>query len=99
MMYLRFDIFCAGLVPGGGVLRQYYIAAERHLWDHIPLQADACSGALQPLEGDNAARAFNNVSASNIGSKRWRASFFEYTGANFTTRKVRPANQLLKERC
>ena len=79
------------------MLRQYYIAAERHLWDHIPLQADACSGALQPLTGENAARAFNNVSASNIGSKRWRASFFEYTGANFTTRKVRPANQLLEE--
>ena len=72
----------------GGVTRQYYMAAERQLWDHIPLGADACGGALQPLVGEGAARAFNNASTSAVGSQRFRATFYEYTDATFTTRKV-----------
>ena len=78
----------AGEVWDGGVVRKYYIAAERQLWDHIPQKADACSGAPQPLAGDAALRAFNNASAGTIGSQRWRGTFYEYTDASFATRKV-----------
>ena len=77
-----------GEVWDGGVVRQYYIAAERQLWDHIPQKADACSGAPQPLTEDNALRAFNNASLGTIGSQRWRGTFYEYTDASFATRKV-----------
>ena len=71
----------AGTVAVGGVVRQYYIAAERQLWDHIPQKTDACSGVPQPLTGDNALRAFNNASLGTIGSQRWRGTFYEYTDA------------------
>ena len=70
------------------MVRQYYIAAERQLWDHIPQKADACSGGLQPLTGDNALRASNNASLGTIGSQRWRGTFYEYTDATFAARKV-----------
>ena len=69
-------------------MRQYYIAAERQLWNHIPQRVDACSGAPQPLTGDSALRAFNNASLGTIGSQRWRGTFYEYTDASFATRKV-----------
>ena len=78
----------AGEVWDGGVVRQYYVAAERQLWDHIPVGAGACSGAPQPLTGDAALRAFNNASVGTIGSQRWRGTFYEYTDASFATRKV-----------
>ena len=79
----------AGVVPGG-VTRQYYIAAERRLFAHIPLGASACNGGLEPLNGEGALRAFSNASLSTVGSRRFRATFFEYTDATFATRKVRP---------
>ena len=75
----------------GGVTRQYYMAAERELFNHIPLGADACDGTLQPLDSGGAARAFNNASAETVGSQRFRATFFQYTDATFTTRKVSPS--------
>lgn len=68
--------------------RQYYMAAERELFNHIPLGADACDGTLQPLDSAGAARAFNDASTDTVGSQRFRATFFEYTDATFTTRKV-----------
>ena len=70
--------------------RQYYMAAERELFNHIPLGADACDGMLQPLDSGGAARAFNNATTETVGSQRFRATFFEYTDASFTTRKVWP---------
>lgn len=71
------------------------MTAERELWNHIPLAAKACDGALQPLDGKGAARAFNNASASTVGSARFRATFYEYTDATFTTRKVRRSTHCL----
>ena len=75
------------------------MTAERELWNHIPLGADACAGTLQPLEGESAARAFNNASTSTVGSQRFRATFYEYTDATFTTRKVIPWHPLLIQAC
>ena len=71
------------------------MAAERELWNHIPLGANACDGTLQPLDGEGAARAFNNAFTSTVGSRRFRATFYEYTDATFTTRKVSPSTHCL----
>lgn len=83
----------AASVIGGarltGVTRSYYMAAEKVLWDYAPLGGDACSGSLQPFSDAGLVRTQNNASAGQIGSRRYRAIYVEYTDATFSVRKVR----------
>ena len=74
--------------PLKGVTRDYYVAAEKVLWDYAPLGGDACSGSLQPFTEAGAIRAANNVTAGQAGSRRYRAMYVEYTDASFTVKKV-----------
>lgn len=74
-----------------GATRSYYVAAEKVLWDYAPLGGDACSGSLQPFSDVGAAKAVNNATMGQIGSRRYRAMYVEYTDATFTVRKVRPS--------
>ncbi|CAL8466619.1 g6155 [Coccomyxa elongata] len=84
-------------VTGGahltGVTRNYYMAAEKVLWDYAPLGGDACSGGLQPFSEEGLVRTENNVSAGQIGSRRYRAVYVEYTDATFSVRKNRTAEE------
>lgn len=59
------------------------------LWDFAPLGGNACSGTVKPFSAYGAAHAVHNASLHQIGSKRWRAQYVEYTDATFTQRKVR----------
>lgn len=77
-----------GFNSSGGAVRQYYIAAEKVLWDFAPLGGNACSGTVRPFNAYGAAHAVRNASLHQIGSKRWRAHYVEYTDATFTQRKV-----------
>lgn len=72
-----------------GVTRSYYMAAEKVLWDYAPLGGDACSSSLQPFNDEGLVRTENNASAGQIGSRRYRAIYVEYTDATFSVRKVR----------
>ncbi len=85
----------AASVIGGanlmGVSRNYYMAAEKVLWDYAPLGGDACSGSLQPFIDEVLTRTQNNASAGQIGSRRYRAMYVEYTDATFSVKKVRAA--------
>ena len=78
----------AGFNSSVGAVRQYYVAAEKVLWDFAPLGGNACSGGMTPLNAYGAAHVVHNASRGHIGSKRWRAHYIEYTDATFTQRKV-----------
>lgn len=91
-----------------GVTRDYYIATEKVLWDYAPLGGDACSGSLQPWSEAGAVRAENNATTGQIGSRRFRAIYVEYTDATFAVKKVSgpfclfaplPAAQKRKQQC
>ena len=71
-----------------GVTRDYYVAAEKVLWDYAPLGGDACSGSLQPFSEAGAVRAANNATEGQIGSRRFRAMYVEYTDTSFAVKKV-----------
>ena len=83
-----------GDVQPKGVMRDYYVAAEKVLWDYAPLGGDACSGSLQPWSEAGAVRAENNATTGQIGSRRYRAIYVEYTDATFAVKKVSDAFRL-----
>jgi hypothetical protein len=57
----------------GGVLREFFIAADEVEWDYAPLNGSACSldGSVQPFEeGSMASGSLGTPEGTRIGS-RW----------------------------
>ncbi|KAF6717197.1 Hephaestin-like protein 1 [Oryzias melastigma] len=69
-----------------GVVRNFYLAAEKVLWDYAPSGKDLTKNASL-TETDSASEVFFGRSHGRIGGKYWKVTYKEYTDSTFTNPK------------
>uniref|UniRef100_A0A7N6BX88 ferroxidase n=1 Tax=Anabas testudineus TaxID=64144 RepID=A0A7N6BX88_ANATE len=70
----------------GGVVRNYYLAAEKAVWNYAPSEKDLINNV--PLtEADSSSEMFFGTSGGRLGGQYMKVMFREYTDNTFTTRK------------
>lgn len=87
---LLLTVLCLLLsLPSLAEERAYYIAADEVLWDYAPVKRNLMMD--MPLNSEQ--QVFVYQSPSTIGSQYKKAIYREYTDADFTTLKKRPAKE------
>ncbi|KAM9846219.1 ferroxidase HEPHL1 [Aulostomus maculatus] len=77
--------------PMGGTVRNYYLAAEKSLWDYAPSGKDLINDV--PLtEPGSASETFFSTEGGRIGGRYLKAMYKEYTDDTFSTEKTRLLN-------
>ncbi|XP_029957075.1 hephaestin-like protein 1 [Salarias fasciatus] len=74
--------------PLGGVVRDYYLAAERVLWNYAPSDMDLINN-VSLTEADRDSEAFFGRGEGRIGGSYFKVIYKEYTDDTFTTQKPR----------
>ncbi|XP_024118878.1 ferroxidase HEPHL1 [Oryzias melastigma] len=69
-----------------GVVRNFYLAAEKVLWNYAPSGKDLTRNASL-TETDSASEVFFGRSHGRIGGKYWKVTYKEYTDSTFTNPK------------
>ncbi|CAJ1063928.1 ferroxidase HEPHL1 isoform X1 [Xyrichtys novacula] len=71
---------------GNGVVRNYYLAAEKVLWKYAPSGKDLINN-VSLTEADSAPEVFFGTEGGRIGGTYWKVRYIEYTDDTFTTKK------------
>ncbi|XP_008290705.1 hephaestin-like protein 1 isoform X2 [Stegastes partitus] len=75
-----------GSTASGGVVRNYYLAAEKVVWSYAPSEKDLINNV--PLtEADSASEMFFGRDGGRIGGRYLKVIYKEYTDNTFTTLK------------
>ncbi|XP_034034252.1 ferroxidase HEPHL1 isoform X1 [Thalassophryne amazonica] len=69
-----------------GVVRSYYLAAEKVLWDYAPSGKDMINN-MSLTEAGSASEVFFSHDGGKIGGRYYKVVYKEYTDNTFTTRK------------
>ncbi|XP_041656874.1 ferroxidase HEPHL1 [Cheilinus undulatus] len=72
---------------GGGVVRDYYLAAEKVLWNYAPSGKDLIND-VSLTEKDSASEVFFSKEGGRIGGVYHKVIYKEYTDNTFTTTKT-----------
>uniref|UniRef100_A0A3Q1G193 ferroxidase n=1 Tax=Acanthochromis polyacanthus TaxID=80966 RepID=A0A3Q1G193_9TELE len=75
-----------GSTASGGVVRNYYLAAEKVLWDYAPSEMDLMNN-VSLTEADSASEMFFGRDGGRIGGRYMKVIYKEYTDDTFTTAK------------
>uniref|UniRef100_A0AAQ5ZYP3 ferroxidase n=1 Tax=Amphiprion ocellaris TaxID=80972 RepID=A0AAQ5ZYP3_AMPOC len=73
-----------GSTASGGVVRNYYLAAEKVLWDYAPSEKDLMNN-VSLTEADSASEVFFGRDGGRIGDRYLKVIYKEYTDDTFTT--------------
>ncbi|XP_037544239.1 ferroxidase HEPHL1-like [Nematolebias whitei] len=76
--------------PRSGIIRQFYLAAEKVLWHYAPSGKNLIT-STSLTETDSASEAFFSRNNGHIGGKYKKVIFREYQDNTFTTKKRRTA--------
>ncbi|KAI3373677.1 hypothetical protein L3Q82_022271, partial [Scortum barcoo] len=69
-----------------GIVRNYYLAAEKVLWNYAPSGKDLIND-VSLTEADSASETFFSNDGGWIGGNYWKVIYKEYTDNTFTTTK------------
>nr|XP_046267166.1 ferroxidase HEPHL1 isoform X2 [Scatophagus argus] len=78
-----------GSTEMGGVVRNYFLAAEKVLWNYAPSGKDLINN-VSLTEADSASETFFLRDDNRIGGSYYKVIYKEYTDSTFTTVKTRP---------
>ncbi|CAG5873623.1 unnamed protein product [Menidia menidia] len=70
----------------GGVVRDFYLAAEKVLWNYAPSEKDLINN-VPLIEADSASEVFFGTEGGRIGGSYLKVIYREYTDNTFTTVK------------
>ncbi|KAM3869287.1 ferroxidase HEPHL1-like [Diretmus argenteus] len=76
----------AGPSVMGGVVREYYLAAEEVQWDYAPSGMDLINN-ISLTESDSASEVFFGVDGGRIGGRYLKVVYTAYTDDTFNTRE------------
>uniref|UniRef100_A0A3Q0S217 ferroxidase n=1 Tax=Amphilophus citrinellus TaxID=61819 RepID=A0A3Q0S217_AMPCI len=76
----------AGSTAAGGVVRDYYLAAEKVLWNYAPSGRDLINNKSL-TEADSASEMFFGRDGGRLGGQYMKVIYKEYTDDTFTTEK------------